>query len=204
MQILCPLVRTSRVAIRRWSTTPRSRSLVACGVAPKLGLSIALCNGIDPSSYRSSMPPHRRTSTPPVHPRRPPLGEWVNCTDYRYRSMRTLGFVGLESSSFRNPRSHIPLPTPVGQRSTSPMSPQATRKSTALRSKAALTIARGNHDRMERCSTSLYYDEGRGCVVQTFRMVDSRHRLLIHSAHCRCRRLCRRAFRLVDTSWLIN
>src|SRR5215207_9795426 len=147
MQILCPLVRTSRVAIRRWSTTPRSRSLVACGVAPKLGLS---------------------------------------------RSMRTLGFVGLESSSFRNPRSHIPLPTPVGHaglRSTSPMSPQETSKSTALRSKAALTIARGNHDRMEHCSTSLYYDEGRGCVVQTFRMVESRHRLLLHCVHCRCRRL---------------
>src|SRR5215212_10827734 len=54
---------------------------------------IAVVNDIDPSPYRNFDAAARGTATSPVHPQLRPPGEWVNCTDYRYRAS-TLCWLG--------------------------------------------------------------------------------------------------------------
>jgi hypothetical protein len=106
----------SEAAMRRWSTTPDSRSPAACGVAPKLGFS---------------------------------------------RSLRASVLTVSGSPRSRNPRSHIPLPTPGGRaglKSTSSRVPQEVSRSAAFRSNTKLTIARRDHGKIQPCSTQLYYD----------------------------------------------
>jgi transcriptional regulator with XRE-family HTH domain len=50
------------------------------------GVPIAVCNGIDPSLCRGSNGTVSYTTTQPIHARGRWSEEWVNCTDYRYRS----------------------------------------------------------------------------------------------------------------------
>src|SRR5215212_10043527 len=82
---------------------------------------IAVVNDIDPSPYRNFDAAARGTATSPVHPQLRPPGEWVNCTDYRYRSYSPCSSLatssGVRPQSAREPPSQSgasisPLPYP--------------------------------------------------------------------------------------------
>jgi hypothetical protein len=52
---------------------------------------IAVCNDTDPLPFREVDAAAPETVTPLGHPQHRPSGEWVNCTDHRYRDARDAG-----------------------------------------------------------------------------------------------------------------